>query len=66
MKKITLYLCSKCGEEYRSKKHCEKHEKQCKAQNCECCKHHVLFYGYGYKCYLSMIGEICNFEAKEN
>ena len=32
MKKITKYLCSKCGEEYRRKSLCERHEQSCKAQ----------------------------------
>ena len=32
MKQITKYICSQCGEEYRSKIHCERHEAECKAQ----------------------------------
>lgn len=66
MKKITLYICGKCGEEFRYKAHCEKHEKQCKAQGCECCKHGVKT-EWGYFCSLLMqdIHQDCKFELKE-
>lgn len=65
MKKITIYICDKCGEEYRSKVHCERHEQNCKAQSCEMCEHFKMFYGMGERCFLLLIGKECEFEAKE-
>lgn len=65
MKKITLYLCSKCGEEYRSKAHCERHEQSCKAQNCEQCKHSMPLENGWFRCKRQFGTEGCKFEAKE-
>ena len=65
MKNITKYLCSKCGEEYRSKAHCERHEAKCKAQGCGMCDYSKMFYGMGEGCFLLLIGKDCKFEAKE-
>lgn len=65
MKKITIYLCDKCGEEYRSKIHCERHEQSCKAQNCEMCVHFNRFYGGKERCTFLLVGKECEFELKE-
>lgn len=66
MKKITIYICDKCGEEFRKRSFCERHEVTCKAQNCEQCKHGVKT-EWGYFCLLLMqdIYQDCKFELKE-
>ena len=65
MKKITLYLCGKCGEEFRSKRFCEQHEQSCKAQNCEVCVHGILVLDRYYRCARFLLGKDCKFELKE-
>ena len=65
MKKITLYICGKCGEEFRRPSVCLHHEAKCKAQNCECCKHAYYVYGCELNCELLNRREDCKFELKE-
>jgi hypothetical protein len=65
MKKITLYLCGKCGKEFRRPSVCLHHERDCKAQNCECCKHAYYEYGCEFRCCLLDNSKACKFEAKE-
>lgn len=63
MKKITIYICDKCGDEFRNKKHCIKHEIHCKAQNCEICCHAYHVHGNRYCCDLLSNGMKCKFES---
>jgi hypothetical protein len=65
MKEIKLYICDKCGEEFRSKRFCETHEKECKAQNCNLCEHAYWVYGCEFNCELINNGKKCKFKAKE-
>lgn len=65
MKKITLYLCGKCGEEFRRPSFCLHHERDCKAQNCNICKHGIRVLDNYYRCEMFLLGKECKFVAKE-
>jgi hypothetical protein len=62
MKQITKYLCSKCGEEFRRKSFCERHEATCKAQGCDMCKHSIPLENGWFRCKRY---DGCKFELKE-
>lgn len=64
MKAITLYICDKCGAEYRKRATCEKHEKECHIHDCTKCDHHYLAYGCEWNCELANKGKRCKFKAK--
>ena len=65
MKKITLYLCSKCGEEYRRKSFCLRHEAKCFSRGCDECKHGRRLVDGTISCLMLMRKEDCKFELRE-
>jgi hypothetical protein len=65
MKQITIYICDKCGEEFRKRSFCQRHEAECKAQNCNICKHGIRVLDNYYRCEMFLFGKDCKFEAKE-
>lgn len=64
MKQITIYICDKCGEEFRKRSFCQRHEAECNPQGCELCKHCWINRGE-FNCALLNNGKECKFEAKE-
>ena len=65
MKKISIYICDHCGEEFRSKRVCAAHEKNCDIGNCYQCKHAYWAYGCEFNCELLNNGKKCNFEERK-
>ena len=64
MKQITLYICDKCGEEFRKRIFCQRHEAECNPQGCERCQNCWIYRGE-FRCRLLDNGKACKFEAKE-
>lgn len=64
MKKITLYICEHCGDDFRNKNQCERHEKNCGL--CKKCIHAYFAYGIEFNCELLNKGGKCKFERNEN
>ena len=48
MKKVILYICDYCGEEFLSREYCAEHEAEC--YPCSKCQHQYFVYGCEEEC----------------
>lgn len=65
MQEIKLYICDRCGAEFRKKRFCEQHERECKIENCKTCQHAFWVYGCEFNCALQNSGKKCQYEVKK-